>query len=47
MVSICPAESLDIMITDWDASETDLAAFDEKGIEIIIVEEPDKDTPER
>lgn len=43
VVSICPAESLDMMITDWDASETDLAVFDEKGIEIIIVEEPGKD----
>lgn len=42
VISICPAESLDMMITDWDASETDLTAFDEKGIEIIIVEEPDK-----
>ncbi len=38
IVSICPAEKLDIMITDWDASEDDLKLFDEKGIEIVIVE---------
>lgn len=35
---ICPADRLDVMITDWDASEDDLKLFDEKGIEIIIVE---------
>lgn len=38
IVSICPADRLDIMITDWDASEDDLKLFDEKGIEIVIVE---------
>lgn len=38
IVSICPADRLDVMITDWDASEDDLKLFDEKGIEIIIVE---------
>ena len=35
---ICPADRLDVMITDWDASEDDLKLFDEKGIEIVIVE---------
>ena len=29
------------MITDWDASEDDLKLFDEKGIEIVIVEKED------
>lgn len=38
IVSICPAGRLDVLITDWDASEEDLAAFDEQGIELIIVE---------
>lgn len=38
VVSICPAENLDIMITDWDAAEEDLISFDEKGIDIIIVD---------
>ena len=42
VVSICPAEKLDIMITDWDAAETDLASFEEKGIDVIMVEKEEK-----
>ncbi len=38
IVSICPANRLDILITDWDASEEDLTAFDEQGINIVVVE---------
>ena len=38
IVSICPADKLDILITDWNALEEDLVAFDEQGIEIVIVE---------
>lgn len=38
IVSICPANRLDILITDWDASEEDLRAFDEQGIKIEVVE---------
>ena len=37
IVSICPADKLDILITDWDASEDDLKEFDEQGIEVIVV----------
>ena len=29
------------MITDWDAAEEDLKLFDEKGIEIVVVEKDD------
>ena len=43
IVSICPAERLDIMLTDWDASEEDLKLFDEKGIEIIVVEKEEQE----
>ena len=39
IISICPAERLDILITDWDAMEEDLVLFREKGIEVLIVEE--------
>ena len=42
VVSICPAEKLDVMITDWDAAETDLASFEEKGIDVIMVEKEEK-----
>ena len=38
IVSICPAERLNTLITDWDASEEDLKKFDELGIEIEVVE---------
>lgn len=38
VVSICPANRLDKLITDWDASEEDLSVFDEQGIELIVVE---------
>lgn len=36
--SICPANRLSKLISDWDASEEDLKAFDEQGIEIILAE---------
>jgi len=42
VVSIAPAEKLNLMITDWDASEEDLKLLAEKGIEIEIVEKPAK-----
>ena len=38
IISICPANKLDKLITDWDASEDDLTLFDEQGIEVIIAE---------
>lgn len=39
IVSICPANRLDILVTDWDTMEEDLEMFREKGIEVIVVEE--------
>ncbi|MDE7325658.1 MAG: DeoR/GlpR family DNA-binding transcription regulator [Lachnospiraceae bacterium] len=38
VVSICPAEKLDVLITDWEAAEKDLKKFDEKGIQVVVVE---------
>lgn len=38
IVSICPANRLDVLITDWDASEEDLSAFDDMGIKLVVVE---------
>lgn len=44
IVSISPAERLDILITDWDVCMEDRDAFTEKGIEVIVVEkEPDRE----
>lgn len=39
IVSICPAERLDMLITDWDVMEEDLELFREKGIDVIVVDE--------
>lgn len=36
IVSICPANRLQILITDWDSSEEDLLAFEEQGLDIRI-----------
>lgn len=38
IISICPADRLDIIITDWDAPEEELKKFDKQGIEIMIVD---------
>ena len=37
-ISICPASRLHTLITDDDASEDDIAAFTELGIEVVAVE---------
>ncbi|MCR5753598.1 MAG: DeoR/GlpR family DNA-binding transcription regulator, partial [Acetatifactor sp.] len=39
IVRICPANRLDMLITDWDASEEELQKYDEQGIEVIVVEQ--------
>lgn len=36
IISICSAKSLNVLITDDEASEEDLQAFEEAGVEIII-----------
>lgn len=41
IVSICPANRLDTLITDWDASEEDLKLFDEQEIEVVVVDKPE------
>ena len=41
IVSICPANRLGTIITDWDALEEDLVQFDEFGIELVITEKED------
>jgi len=38
VVSICPANRLDCLITDWNASEEDLIGFDELGVEVVVVD---------
>lgn len=38
IISICPAKSLDYLITDGEAAEDDLVQFEEIGIEVKIAE---------
>lgn len=42
IVSICPASRLNLLITDWNALEEDLAGFDELGIDVTIVEKEEE-----
>ncbi len=41
IISICPANRLHTLITDWDASEDDLKAFDEQKIKVVVVDKPE------
>ena len=35
------ASKFDLLITDWDANEDELAKFEELGVEVIVVEQPE------
>jgi len=37
-IKVCNAESFDLLITDWDCMEEEIAKLEEKGIEVFIVE---------
>lgn len=41
IISICPANRLHTLITDWDASEDDLKSFDEQNIKVVAVDKPE------
>ncbi len=43
IVSICPANRLNTLITDWDASEDDLTQFEELGIDVIVVDKEENE----
>lgn len=38
-IKVCAAEEFDAIITDWECVEEHAAALEEKGIEVLIVEE--------
>jgi DeoR/GlpR family transcriptional regulator of sugar metabolism len=40
IISICPSNKLDVLITNWDASHDELKKFDEQGIEVITADNP-------
>lgn len=39
-IKVCDADVFDSIITDWDCVEEQISAIEEKGVEIIVVEEP-------
>lgn len=39
-LQVCPAEAFDSVITDWDCVEEQIAALEEKGVAVTVVEEP-------
>lgn len=39
-IKVCDADAFNTVITDWDCPEDQLAALEEKGIDITVVEEP-------
>lgn len=40
IISICPANKLDVLITNQDAPHDELKKFNEQGIEVIITDNP-------
>ena len=41
-IKVCEAEVFDAIITDWDCVEDQVAALEDKGIQVIVVEEPNE-----
>jgi len=39
-IKVCDADIFDCIITDWDCVDDQVAAMKEKGVEMIVVEEP-------
>lgn len=39
-IKVCDVDTFDSIITDWDCIEDQIAAIEEKGVEVTVVEEP-------
>ncbi len=39
-IKVCDAEVFDAVITDWDCVEEQFSALEEKGVEVVVVAEP-------
>ena len=39
-VKVCDVDYFDIVFTDWDCIEEEINAIEDKGVEVIVVEEP-------
>lgn len=42
-IKVCEADRFDTIITDWNCSEEQISAFEEKEIKVVVVEEPKAD----
>jgi DeoR/GlpR family transcriptional regulator of sugar metabolism len=38
-IKVCEAERFNTLITDWDAVEDELNKIEEKGVEVVVVEQ--------
>ncbi|WP_160687697.1 DeoR/GlpR family DNA-binding transcription regulator [Clostridium sp. C2-6-12] len=38
IISICPANKIDVLITDWDAADEELHRLEKQGIKVVVVE---------
>ncbi|HKM33328.1 MAG TPA: DeoR/GlpR family DNA-binding transcription regulator [Lachnospiraceae bacterium] len=39
-IKVCEVDSFDSIITDWDCVEDQISSIEEKGVDVIVVEEP-------
>ena len=39
-IKVCDVDAFDSIIADWDCVEDQIAAIEERGVEITVVEEP-------
>ena len=39
-IKVCAAEQFDVLITDWECVEDQIAELEEKGLRILVAEEP-------
>jgi len=39
-IKVCDAEQFDMLITDWECVEDQITELEEKGLEIVVAEEP-------
>ncbi len=38
-IKVCDADAFNLLITDWDCTEDQISSIEEKGVEIMVVEE--------
>lgn len=43
-IKVCDVDAFDFIITDWDCAEDQIAAIEEKGVKVMVVEEPQNGT---